>query len=209
MTPFVELVGRAAPLPLANVDTDVIIRIEASVDRQNLGRHAFAPLRYNSDGSERAEFPPNQPAFRGAPILIAGANFGCGSSRETAVWAIQGMGFRCVIAESFGDIFYSNCFQNGFLPIRLSEAAVTDLMAQAQAGAGDFKIDLAGQVVTTPNGTPYRFDIDPLRREGLLEGLDDVGFTLKQMSLIRSWQARDREERPWVWATSGLRKTTA
>lgn len=204
MTPFTQLTGRAAPLPIANIDTDVIIRIEASSDRGTIGKQAFAPLRYQPDGSERRDFPLNQPAFRGAPILIAGANFGCGSSRETAVWALQGMGLRCVIAESFGDIFYSNCFQNGVLPIRLPEPEVTALTAQAQAALGEFQIDLVGQTVTGPDGVIHQFEIDPMRREALLHGLDDVGLTLKLMDAIRDWQARDRLQRPWVWASAAV-----
>lgn len=203
MNRFTTLKGRAAPLPLPNVDTDVIIRIERLTGgvREKLGRYAFEALRYLNDGSDNPDFPLNQPAFRGAPILVAGPNFGCGSSREGAVWALQGMGVRCVIADSFGDIFYSNCFQNGVLPIRLPADDAARLMEAAQAASGEFTVDLEHQRITLPDGTFRSFRIDPLRREALLEGLDDIGLSLKQLPTIRSWQAQDRAQRPWVWTT--------
>ena len=183
----------------ANIDTDVIIRIErlTAGDRGALGRHAFEALRYLPDGTENPEFVLNQPAFRGAPTLIAGPNFGCGSSREGAVWALQGMGLRCVIADSFGDIFLSNCFQNGMLPIRLPEAEVLSL-ARACAAGVPLTVDLVAQSVTT-GGVSIAFAIDPLRREALLNGLDDIGRSLKRMDQARAWQAADRQRRPWVW----------
>ena len=199
MEPFTTVTGRAAPLMLANVDTDVIIRIErlTASDQSTLGRYAFESLRYLPDGSENPDFVLNQAACRGAPILLGGPNFGCGSSREGAVTALQQMGFRCVIAASFGDIFYSNCFQNGLLAIRVPEADGVALPARLGKDAL-LTVDLERQAVIAGNEL-HPFDIDPRRRESLLEGLDDVGLTLKQMGAIRAFQATDRASRPWVW----------
>ncbi len=201
MQPFTVLTGPAAWLPRANVDTDVIIRIERLTtigDRTQLGPYAMEALRYREDGSEDPAFVLNQPAFRGAPILLAGDNFGCGSSREGAVWALQGMGVRCVIAPSFGDIFFNNCFQNGMLPIRLAPEAIEALAGQC-AGGAPITVDLTQCTLAAPDGSVATFAIDPLRREGLLHGLDDIGLTLKDDALIRAWQATDRERRPWAW----------
>jgi 3-isopropylmalate/(R)-2-methylmalate dehydratase small subunit len=200
MHPFTIVTGAAAHLPRANVDTDVIIRIErlTAGDRGELGRHAFEALRYRADGSEDPEFVFNQPAFRGAPILLAGDNFGCGSSREGAVWALRGMGVRCVIAPSFGDIFFSNCFQNGVLAIRLPAAQV-EALAAAGAGGQPLTVDLERRTLAGADGRVVGFDVDPLRREGLLHGLDDIGLTMKDDALIRAWQAEDRRRRPWAW----------
>ena len=199
MEAFTTLTGRAASLPQANIDTDVIIRIErlTAADQTTLGRFAFEALRYRPDASENPDFVFNQPAYRGAPILLAGPNFGCGSSREGAVTAIQQMGLRCVIAPSFGDIFYSNCFQNGLLAIRLPEADIAAMSARL-AHDGELTVDLERQVVIAGNAL-HRFEIDRNRRESLLEGLDDIGLTLKQMPVIRAFQAKDRTNRPWVW----------
>jgi 3-isopropylmalate/(R)-2-methylmalate dehydratase small subunit len=200
MTPFTLLSGAAAFLPRANIDTDVIVRIErlTAFSKEQLGPYAMEALRYRPDGSEDPGFIFNQPAFRGAPILLAGDNFGCGSSREGAVWALLGMGVRCVIAPSFGDIFYNNCFQNGLLPIRLPAAQV-ETLAAACAGGEALHVDLAQTTLTQADGTVTRFVIDPLRREGLLHGLDDIGLTLKDEPLIQGWQAADRRRRPWAW----------
>ena len=200
MQAFTTLSGPAAPLLRANIDTDVIIRIErlTTLTGAALGPVALETLRYRADGSEDPDFVLNQPAFREAPILLAGANFGCGSSREGAVTALMARGIRCVIAPSFGDIFFNNCFQNGLLPIRMPEAAVMQLAAQAVSGA-DFMVDLRTKTVRTPEGKVRAFDVDPLRREGLLHGLDDIGLTLKDDALIRQWQRQDRVARPWVW----------
>jgi 3-isopropylmalate/(R)-2-methylmalate dehydratase small subunit len=185
---------------LANVDTDVIIRIErlTAQDRAALGRWAFEALRYQGDGSENPAFILNQPLFRHAPILIAGPNFGCGSSREGAVWALSGLGVRCVIAESYGDIFFSNCFQNGLLAIRLPADEISKISRQAADGA-PVEVDLRAQLIRV-NEDSLPFEIDARRRESLLEGLDDIGLTLKQMDHIREWQARDRTARQWVWS---------
>ena len=201
MKPFANVSGAAVPLMMANIDTDVIIRVEHLTERsaEGLRRHAFAALRYQSDGVEKPDCPLNQPQFRGAPILLGGANFGCGSSREPAVWALMALGIRCVIAESFGDIFFSNCFQNGVLPIALTAAAVEALASEAAAGDTRFLVDLAEQVITTPSARAFAFEVDPRRREGLLAGLDDISQTLKLSAAIEAWQARDQQVRPWVW----------
>ena len=201
MKPFTNVSGAAVPLMMANIDTDVIIRVEHLTERsaEGLRRHAFAALRYQSDGVEKPDCPLNQPQFRGAPILLGGANFGCGSSREPAVWALMALGIRCVIAESFGDIFFSNCFQNGVLPIALTAAAVEALASEAAAGDTRFLVDLAEQVITTPSARAFAFEVDPRRREGLLAGLDDISQTLKLSAAIEAWQARDQQVRPWVW----------
>ena len=201
MKPFTNVSGAAVPLMMANIDTDVIIRVEHLTERsaEGLRRHAFAALRYQSDGVEKPDCPLNQPQFRGAPILLAGANFGCGSSREPAVWALMALGIRCVIAESFGDIFFSNCFQNGVLPIALTATAVEALASEAAAGDTRFLVDLAEQVITTPSARAFAFEVDPRRREGLLAGLDDISQTLKLSAAIEAWQARDQQVRPWVW----------
>ena len=199
--PFTTVHGPAAPLMKANIDTDVIIRIErlTSLTRDALGPFAFEALRYRLDGSDEPDFVVNDPKFRAAPFLLAGPNFGCGSSREGAVWALQGIGVRCVIAPSYGDIFYGNCFQNGLLPIRLPLNQVQALAMQCAEGA-ELTVDLERATLTAPDGSNTAFTIDPMRREALLHGLDDIGLTLKDDSLIRHWQVRDRVDRPWVWS---------
>jgi 3-isopropylmalate/(R)-2-methylmalate dehydratase small subunit len=201
MQPFTRVTGQAAPLMLANIDTDVIIRIERLSDPSpaHLRLYALEALRYFPDGSENPDFILNQPRFRGAPILLAGANFGCGSSREGAVWALMALGIRCVLAASFGDIFYSNCFQNGLLPVVLPESTVQALAGQTSTGESPMTIDLVRQLVISPAGEELSFEIDKQRREALLEGLDDIDRTLKHVSAITAWQAADRLARPWVW----------
>ena len=205
MQPFTTLIGLAAPLLQANVDTDVIIRIERLTqgDPAKLGEYALEALRTMPDGTENPDFVFNQAKFRGAPILLAGPNFGCGSSREGAVSALLAMGLRCIIAASFGDIFFSNCFQNGMLPIRLPEAAVLQMAAEAQDRFEPFTVDLHRCCVVSPSGTEQAFAIDELRRTALLEGLDDIGLTLKDVAGIAAWQNADRQVRPWVWDTAG------
>ncbi|WP_144107041.1 3-isopropylmalate dehydratase small subunit [Paraburkholderia sp. BCC1886] len=195
--------GPAAPLLRANVDTDLIIRIErlTSTPRSELGPYAFEALRYRDDGSEEPSFVLNRPPFRGAPILLAGANFGCGSSREGAVSALWGMGIRCVIAESFGDIFRNNCFQNGLLPVRLPADAVRLLGDECSDGAS-MSIDLAQQIVRSPGGREFPFEIEALRRDALLRGLDEIAQTLLREPEIAAWQQRDRLQRPWLWNVS-------
>lgn len=200
MQPFKEVTGPAAPLMRANIDTDVIIRIErlTSVPKEQLGRYAFEALRYGADGREDPGFVLNQGGFRASPILIAGANFGCGSSREGAVWALMASGLRCVIAESFGDIFYNNCFQNGLLPVALPSAEVSRLVDRAAEGE-PLTVDLVNCAITTSKGETIPFEIDAARRETLLEGLDDISRTLRQLAEIARWQSTDRAARPWVW----------
>lgn len=203
MQTFTTLGGLAAPLPRANLDTDVIIRIErlTSVPKDKLGEYAFEAFRFLPDGRPDPDFLPGAAAFAGASILVTGANFGCGSSRESAVWALQSMGYRCIIAPSFGSIFYNNCFQNGVLPVTLDEAQVQALTELARKGKS-FNVDLQRQVIEV-DGNTLAFDIDPLRRDMLLQGLDEVGATLLEDELICAWQAEDRQRRPWVWQLDG------
>ena len=199
MKPFVTVTGAAAPLLQANIDTDVIIRIERLTERADLGHYALEAIRYSADGSPNPSCVLNQPRFRSAPILLAGRNFGCGSSREGAVTALMAMGVRCVIAPSFGDIFHANCFRNGLLPVELPGGAIERLAAQSHEG--DFTVDLMQQVVVAPAGEITTFSIDPLQRDALLEGLDEIGLTLKCSDDIKAWQDADRMNRPWVWQT--------
>jgi 3-isopropylmalate/(R)-2-methylmalate dehydratase small subunit len=201
MRPFTQVTGPAAALLRANVDTDVIIRIEhlTQPSREVLGRYALQALRYLSDGSENPEFVLNQPAFRGAPILLCGANFGCGSSREHAVWALQGIGIRCVVAPSFGEIFFANCFHNGLLPIRLPAAIVDALAVQCSRGEA-LTIDLQQCRIIAPGGEVMPFEVDAHRREMLLHAIGDIELTLRDAQAIQRWQAADRVTRPWVWA---------
>jgi 3-isopropylmalate/(R)-2-methylmalate dehydratase small subunit len=201
--PFTELHAIAAPVMRSNIDTDVIIRIERLVGnsvRGTLGKWAFGSLRYLPDGSENPEFILNREPYRQAEILVTGPNFGCGSSREGAVWSLQEMGVRALIGSSFGDIFFSNCFQNGVLPIVVDKAIVDGFAAEIEAtqGAGRIAIDLREQTITSPSGKQHRFEIDPRRRDGLLEGLDEVASTLRRDDEIRAFQAADRAERPWI-----------
>jgi len=204
MEKFTVLDAVAAALPTPDIDTDMIIRIERCVrtPRPEMGRWAFEMARYGADGGENPDFALNRAPFRGAQILVAGENFGCGSSREMAVWAIAGMGFRSVIAPSFGEIFYGNCFQNGVLAIRLPAAAVDGLLAQLGAATAPvrLRVDLPAQTVAAPDGALQRFEIDPLRKKALLEGLDAIGMTLARETEIAAWQAADRARRPWVWS---------
>jgi len=201
--PFTKLSATAAPIIRGNIDTDVIIRIERLVGnsiRGSLGKWAFGALRYLPDGSENPEFILNREPYRQAEILVTGPNFGCGSSREGAVWSLQELGIRAVIGSSFGDIFFANCFQNGILPIIVDKATVDSLAAEIEAsqGAGRVGIDLEAQTITTPEGKTLRFEIDPRRREGLLQGLDEVMLTLQRDHEIRAFQDADRTARPWI-----------
>jgi len=200
MQPFTVVSGPAVPLMFANVDTDVIIRIErlTTLGKEALGPYAFEALRYRTDGSDEPGCVLNRPEFRGAPLLIADANFGCGSSREGAVWALQAIGVRCVIAPSFGDIFFNNCFQNGVLAIRLPAKQVNALAAAAEGGRA-FTVDLPQQRLLAPDGSKMSFEVEPLRRESLLEGLDDIGLTLKHAAAIDAWESADLATRPWQW----------
>ena len=201
MDAFTTLTAVAAPLPLANVDTDKIIpaRFLKTIKRTGLGVHLFDSLRYDANDAERPDFVLNRPPYRGAQILIAFENFGCGSSREHAPWALLDFGIRCVIAPDFADIFHTNCFKNGILPIRLPRAVCEALMADAQLGANArLTVDLERQVVVRPNGEEIRFEIDPFRRHLLLEGLDDIGQTMRHASAIDAYEARQRTERGWM-----------
>jgi 3-isopropylmalate/(R)-2-methylmalate dehydratase small subunit len=197
---FTIVRGPVAALLRPNIDTDVIVRIErlTSVARDALGPYAFEALRFRADGTEDPDFVLNLPPFRDAPILLSGPNFGCGSSREGAVWALLARGIRCVIAESFGDIFFANCFQSGMLPLRLPGEALARIV-QLTADGSALSVDLSAQHIVLPGGDTVAFEVDPMRREALLEGLDDITQTLKRIDAIAAWQARDREARPWVW----------
>ena len=204
MEQFTVLEGVAAPLMRENVDTDVIIPIKRLVTLANinLGDWAFEPLRYRKDGSDNPDFVLNQPKYRGSRILLAGRNFGCGSSREGAVVAILGMGIRCVVAPSFGDIFFNNCFQNGVLPIVLPQEEVERLAEEARSSidGAAFAVDLVAQEIRTPGQRTVSFTVDPNRRQALLQGLDPIGTTLLREEEIASFQQRDRQARPWVYA---------
>jgi len=207
MQKFTVLTGVAAPLLRPNINTDVLIRIERMihVPRGQLGPHCFEAWRYRPDGSEDSEFVLNRPPYREATILIAGDNFGCGSSREAAVWSLSEMGYRCVIAPSFGDIFFNNCFQTGMLPIVLPASVVTKLATEAEcdpanASAGQqFTIDLETQVIVTPAGGRISFKIDAAKRRALLEGLEEIQMTLTLAADIARFQENDRKRRPWIY----------
>jgi 3-isopropylmalate/(R)-2-methylmalate dehydratase small subunit len=200
---FNKLTAIAAPIMRSNIDTDVIIRIERLVGnsiRGTLSKWAFGSLRYLPDGSENPAFILNREPYRQAEILVTGPNFGCGSSREGAVWSLEEMGIRAIIGSGFGDIFFANCFQNGILPIVVDKEIVDGLAAEIEAtqGAGRVSIDLEAQTIVSPSGKQHKFEIDPRRREGLLQGLDEVALTLQRDNEIRTFQASDKAARPWV-----------
>jgi 3-isopropylmalate dehydratase small subunit len=203
MQPFTELHAKAAPLDMANLDTDQIIpkQFLKTVERAGLGKGLFYDLRFDEGGRPREGFVLNDPRYAGAGVLIAGENFGCGSSREHAPWALLDFGLRCVIAPSFADIFYSNCFENGLLPVALPDADVRALMAEARGGNHVFSVDLAAQTVTAPSGKRYRFEIDPARKDKLLEGLDAVGETLSKGKEIDNYETRQALAQPWLQRT--------
>jgi 3-isopropylmalate/(R)-2-methylmalate dehydratase small subunit len=206
MEKFTVLTGVAAHLPKTNVNTDIIIRIERlmQVPKGQLARYCFEAWRYRPDGSDDPDFVLNQPAMRSAKILLAGANFGCGSSREAAVWALWDMGFRCVIAPSFGDIFFNNCFQNGMLPVVLSADAIASLASTADEPASQapavLTVDLVRQVVVAPPDREVTFTVDAAKRRALLEGLDEIEMTLECESEITQFQQDDRARRPWIYS---------
>lgn len=205
--PFERLEAVAAPWMQPNVDTDLIIRVErcAQVPRAELGRYALETVRLRPDGSPDPDFVLNRPPFDRAGILVAGENFGCGSSREMAVWALAGLGIRCVIAPSFGEIFFGNCFQNGVLPIRLPADQVAALAAGllADPTRAAWVIDLPAQTIRTGLGETLAFEVEPLRRSMLIEGLDEIATTLRHAASIEAWQQGDRRRRPWAWPASG------
>ncbi|MBU6506819.1 MAG: 3-isopropylmalate dehydratase small subunit [Alphaproteobacteria bacterium] len=201
MQKFTTLTGVAAPLPMINVDTDKIIPKQylKTIERTGLGKALFDELRYNTDGSEKPDFVLNQPAYRKAEILVAGENFGCGSSREHAPWALLDFGIRAVIAPSFADIFHSNCFKNGILPIVLPADTVAQLMDDARKGSNArLTIDLASQTVTRPDGQTVHFEIDQFRKHCLLDGVDDIGLTLKKETAIAKFEDRRKQAQPWL-----------
>jgi 3-isopropylmalate/(R)-2-methylmalate dehydratase small subunit len=201
MQKFTTLTGVAAPLPMINVDTDKIIPKQylKTIERKGLAKGLFDEMRYRDDRSENPDFILNKPAYRKAKILVAGENFGCGSSREHAPWALLDFGITCVIAPSFADIFYNNCFKNGVLPIALPQADVDKLMDDAERGANAIiTIDLEKQEITGPDGGRIKFDIDPFRKHCLLNGLDDVGLTLQKEASIDSFEARRKAAQPWL-----------
>ena len=200
MTPFNHLDGRAAPLGVANIDTDQIIpkQFLKTVDREGLGKGLFYDLRFDAEGRENVDFVLNLPAYAGASVLITGYNFGCGSSREHAPWAMLDFGLRCVIAPSFADIFYNNCFNNGLLPVTLPEDQVHALMAEAKGGNHIFSIDLKNQTVVSPSGKRFAFEIDPGRKEKLLKGLDAVGETLQHAGDIGVFEQKRALAQPWL-----------
>ncbi|CAL8977425.1 3-isopropylmalate dehydratase small subunit [Rhodoplanes serenus] len=201
MDTFTVLEGIAAPLRTINVDTDAIIPKQylKTIKRTGLGKGLFAEKRFRDDGSENPDFVLNKPAYREAKILVAGDNFGCGSSREHAPWALLDYGIRAVISTSFGDIFYNNCFKNGILPIKVSPEDLEKLFDDAERGANArLTIDLAKQEIRGPDGGVIRFDVDPHRKHCLLNGLDDIGLTLEKQSRITSFEQQAREQRPWA-----------
>ena len=201
MEPFNKLEGVAAPLNMINVDTDMIIPKQylKTIQRTGLGKALFDEMRHNQDGSEKPDFVLNKPAYRNAKILVTGDNFGCGSSREHAPWALLDFGIRCVIAPSFADIFYGNCFKNGILPIQLPQEDVNKLMDDAERGANAvISIDLEAQEIRGPDGGVIKFEIDPFRKQILLNGWDDIGLTLRDEKAIGTYEERDALAKPWL-----------
>ena len=203
MQAFTKLTGIAAPLPKANVDTDQIIpaRFLKSISRLGFGKNLFANFRFKEDGTENPDFVLNQEPYRKAEVLIAFENFGCGSSREHAPWALLDFGIRCVIAPDFADIFHNNCFKNGVLPVRLPREICEKLMEDAKMGGNArISVDLERQVVVRPNGEEIPFQIDPFRRHLMLNGLDDIGQTMQHAPAIDGFEARQRAAQPWLYA---------
>ncbi len=201
MDKFNTLTGIAAPMPLVNIDTDMIIpkQFLKTIHRSGLGKNLFDEMRYNADGSEVADFVLNQPAYRDSQIIVAGDNFGCGSSREHAPWALLDFGIRAVISTSFADIFFNNCFKNGILPIVMPKEVVDVLMEDARKGANArMTVDLESQTVTTSDGQSFPFEVDAFRKHCLLNGLDDIGLTMEQAPKIDTFEAAMAQSRPWV-----------
>lgn len=201
MDKFTKLTGIAAPMPLVNIDTDMIIpkQFLKTIQRSGLGKNLFDEMRYTQDGAEIADFVLNKPAYRQAQIIVAGDNFGCGSSREHAPWALLDFGIRCVISTSFADIFFNNCFKNGILPIVMPAEVVEVLMKDAEKGENArMTVDLETQTVTTSDGQSFGFEVDAFRKHCLLNGLDDIGLTLEKAASIDSYEARAKIARPWA-----------
>lgn len=213
MKSFTVLKGLTAPMDRANVDTDLIIpkQFLKSIKRSGFGPNLFDELRYLDQGEPGQDcsgrpvneaFELNQPRYAGASVLLARENFGCGSSREHAPWALEDYGFRCLIAPSFADIFYNNCFKNGILPIELDEAVVDSLFEQTYANEGyELTVDLERQVITTPDGQSIAFEVDAFRKHCLLNGLDDIGLTLESADAIRAFEAGWKEQSPWLFGS--------
>ena len=202
MEKFTTLTGTAAPLRMINVDTDKVIpkQFLKTIKRTGLGKHLFNDMRYNADGSEKPDFVLNQPAYRKAQILVAGDNFGCGSSREHAPWALADFGIRCVISTSFADIFYNNSFKNGLLPIRVRPTELEKLLDDAGKGANaTLTVDLESQTITRPDGEKIHFDIDPSRKHSLLNGLDEIGLTMQKGKDIGGFEDRQKSSQPWLY----------
>ncbi len=205
MDKFTKVSGVAAPMRSINIDTDKIIPKQylKTIQRAGLGKHLFAEMRYNEDGSEKEDFVLNKPAYREAQVLVAGDNFGCGSSREHAPWAIKDFGIRCVISTSFADIFYNNCFKNGVLPIKVTPEQLELLFDDADRGANaTLTVDLEKQEITGPDGGVVNFEMDPFRKQCLLEGLDDIGLTLKRKERIDDYEAKQKAEQPWLYGAA-------
>jgi len=203
MEKFTKLTGVAAPFDMMNVDTDQIIpKLHLrTIKRTGLGKVVFEELRFNTDGTEKPEFVLNQEPYRGAQILVAGDNFGCGSSREHAPWALLDFGIRCIISTSFADIFYNNCFKNGILPITVSKEELDLLMGDARDRENpELTVDLNVQTIRRPNGPIVNFKIDDFRRECLLDGLDDIGLTMQKVDKIDQFEAGQRSSQPWLYA---------
>ena len=202
MDKFTTLTGIAAPMPLVNIDTDMIIpkQFLKTIKRTGLGANLFDEMRFDRDGNEIEDFVLNKPAYREAEILVAGDNFGCGSSREHAPWALLDFGIRCVISTSFADIFYNNCFKNGILPIALPEDQVEALMKDAEKGANArITVDLDAQTVTSSDGESFTFEVDAFKKHCLINGLDDIGLTIENASAsIEAFESKASAERPWV-----------
>ncbi|KAE9632379.1 3-isopropylmalate dehydratase small subunit [Parasedimentitalea maritima] len=201
MEKFEKLQGVAAPMPLVNIDTDMIIpKVHLkSIKRTGFGKNLFDEMRFNRDGTEIADFVLNKPQYRDADILVAGDNFGCGSSREHAPWAIADFGIKCVVSTSFADIFFNNCFKNGILPIVLPQEQVDILMADAEKGANArMTVDLVTQKITTSDGDVIKFDVDAFKKHCLLEGLDDIGLTMEKAASIDTFEEKAAQSRPWV-----------
>jgi 3-isopropylmalate/(R)-2-methylmalate dehydratase small subunit len=202
MKPYTNHTSTAALMDRSNVDTDQIIpkQFLKKVERSGFGVHLFHDWRYNADGSDNTDFELNKPAFKDAKILVTGDNFGCGSSREHAPWAIEDYGFNTIISTSYADIFYNNCFKNGILPIVVSRQELDQLMQEIRADEGvKFTIDLPEQTITTATGTVVKFDIDEFRKQNLLLGLDDIGMTLQHVDKIDAFEARQQQTHPWLW----------
>ena len=201
MEKFTKLTAVAAPMPIINIDTDMIIPKDylKTIKRTGLGEGLFAEMRYAEDGSDNADFVLNKSAYKGAQILVAGDNFGCGSSREHAPWALLDFGIRCVISTSFADIFYNNCFKNGILPISVSQEELDALMDDAERGANStISVDLEAQTISGPDGGTIKFEIDQARKHRLLNGIDDIGETLEKSSDISAFEEKLAEDRPWA-----------